>query len=187
MAKLKTTKTKKQKKLLAKKRNKQTKAARKKEAISKQNYQNRLNNKRKSKSKDKSQIGDVHWSGNYKLTGKNTKKDSNSRMTVLVKKGKAGHKVARIASINKYNKEDVEKGKRIKIEKSKYSYLKNDSAIIPEHINELYSTKSEIKKGYPEKRKLNVNNKNDFSDKVMKVDKKTVQKVNKVQKKKKRI
>jgi len=124
--------------------------------------------KKKLTKREKPKAWDIAVTNNYRLTAYNKPKGKSNARPVVVTSTKPP-KVARIMGITEKNK-----GKlgvhRVELKHTKG--LKKNSAVDKQEFSEVYSTKKEIDKKLPKKRKLDLNDRSVISKKVGKVERK---------------
>lgn len=130
----------------------------------------------KSKSEAKSRIGDVYKTSNQRLKNYYKPKDSNARMAVLTNNKKGKQTVNAIVSKNSKNK--LSSG-YVELDSKKNKFLKKESVVSLETHSKVHSKKSEIAKGAANKRKVNVEDKSVFSNKIGRIHKKDRNKIKK--------
>lgn len=146
---------------------------RKRKALIKKVNSNTLkprNDKRKNKRNLK--VGDVVVTTNYRL-GMKVKSKKDNRM-VVVTSTKKPKSVNPVVSVREKNKNETN---MTKISKKNNPFLKNDSAVLKKPVTRIKATHSEKSKGKANKRRIDLNDKRVFSDKIAKLNTKDKERV----------
>lgn len=136
-----------------------------------------MSKNKKNYKKKTPQTGEVYVTSNYRLKKYNKKNSGNSRMTVLTKETKTDKQYVN-AIVGKENKHKLTKG-YIELDKNRNTFLKKKSVVSLEKHETINSTKGEIKRGRPPKRKTDVTDNTVFK-KIGKIhwkDKKKIKKL----------